>query len=144
VSKVRENVRAAMRQRLLTTATLPTAAPGRAWENWAFEKAAGTPWLRDSVSGGLSELASIGPRARVRHEGLYFLDFFFPADTGMKAPDTLVDEILTATFYPGLQVSYGGLAVSIRRVSSVLPEHEPGWVQVPTTIAWRAHTVNPN
>ena len=138
-----EYARAALRQRLLTTPGLPPVAQ-RSWENVAFERPVGKPWLRDALSGGSAELRSVGPRGRVRHEGLYFLDFFFPADSAMKDADTLVDEVVTTTFYPGLQVGYGGLFFVVRRATRQLPEHEPGWVQVPTVVEWRAHTVNPN
>lgn len=141
-ANVLEHARAALRTRLLTTPGLPAAAQ-RAWENYDFTPTVGVPWVRDALSGGAAELRSVGPRGRVRHEGLYFLDFFHPGDKGMKPSDALVDELVTTTFYPGLQVGYAGLFVTVRRVTRQLPLHEPGWVQVPITVAWYAHSVNP-
>lgn len=89
-----------------------------------------------------SEPVELGPRSRIEHEGVYFLDVFVPAERGIGAAENLADSLL-AHFAPRTNIAWEDLLVFVRSSSRRGALRDGPHLQVPCTVAWRANTQNP-
>lgn len=141
MSGVHHNIRAALRARLLAMSPLPVDQDQIAWEGRPFTKTARTPWLRETLKPSGSALASLGPNAVVRHEGLLFLDYFTPSGDGYLDADDTAD-LIVGQFAPGLTLTASGQTVILRSSSRLDGRIEADWIMVPIRVRWYADTLN--
>lgn len=113
-----------------------------AMENRPFEAPTGRPYLDESYAGAGSLPVSIGPRIRVRHDGLYFINLYYPLNIGTRAIDLMGDAVMEA-FRPGLEVTMNGTVVVVRSASRQRLIRNSTAIQLPLTVSTRTHTVNP-
>jgi hypothetical protein len=132
------NVRAALRERLVTVVPAAIiAAQGR-----VFTPPNPTlPWLRETLQPMASEVGTLGPGARIRHEGIWFLEYFHPIKQGMAAADKDAG-VLLDLFPPALVLSHGGQYVTIRRTTRQQERQEVDVMMTPIRVRWFADTFN--
>jgi len=114
----------------------------RVWDNRKEEPVVGRPFVRDTLHIAESRATSLGPRKRIQHEGVWFLDLFVPPDIGMLAADGLVGALRLA-FSPGSELTYTGQRVMLRRFTRSNPVPSGKWTQIPLTVKFTANTINP-
>lgn len=137
-------IRAALRQRLLTVANLPA---GRQWENEGYDPVPGTPWLREKHMPTGSAPASFGGRGiadgLMRDDGLWQITLLYPAGKGTKPAEQMAKAICSA-FRPGQSgvISYGGQNVICQRAEVAPAIQEPDWYAIPVTV--RYYVTRPN
>lgn len=131
-------VRKGLRRHLLVyIGTLPLA-----YENRPFVKPSAEAWMRERIVPQGQHLETLGPGARVRLRGTWFLDYFVPALKGMAGVDAYVDG-LENHFYPARQLVESGLTITIEKAFRSGTQSESNFLMVPVTIAWFADGQNP-
>lgn len=134
----------ALRNRLLTVAGIPAA---RAWENKKFSAAPGVPYLADQYVPATSRILSFPANKGTTEEtGLYVVQWYGLADTGITAMRTGVQAILAA-FAPGTSLTAtSGDVVRVRSdvgpvAGQILPM-DSGFACCTVKIPWRAWSQN--
>jgi len=126
------------------TRSLSVPAPrDLAWSGFTFAPTPGRPYLRDKLAMPIVRGESIGPKARVRNEGTYFVDVFYPSGLGTAGVDGLSDAICDH-FYAGLQLDRNGLHVHVIAASRDAERPDASWIFVPITVRFKVFTVNTN
>lgn len=131
-------IRAALRQRLLTVPGLPA---GREWENEKYDPVVGTPWLRETLMPSGTVPASFGGQGigdgLLRDDGLWQITLFYPAGQGTKTADMMAKAVASA-FRPGQSgvISYAGRIVMCRRAEVGKAIQEPDWYGLPITVSY--------
>lgn len=132
------DIRSALRSALLTVPNLPEVK----WEGREYTPTVGTPYLRESLNFGRADLRSL-PAAggKMRLNGLWFLDLFFPPREGTGPAVALVAAIRVAVPHGG-SVLYGTQRVHFLGFSAAKAIESNDWYHVPCTLGWRADFTN--
>jgi hypothetical protein len=145
VTAVIVDVRAGLRQRLLTVAGLPAEANTK-WEGMmSFKPTAGTPWMRETMlrAPAAAQRMNPGPFARLRHTGLYQISLFYPPDDDqdVKPIETKAEDI-RAAFTDNVEFAYNGQRIRVHGAGIGTIEEETqelsNWLHAPITIDWSA------
>lgn len=132
----------ALRETLLTVEGLPPE-DRREWQNRTFTLPdPPAEWVRYTFDPGRPEVASLGPKATMRAEGIFMIDWFFPRGGGMNPPLLAGGRVLDA-FSPRVDCVADGQSVSIRRSYISRPIPDGAWLHVPITVEWRADYESP-
>lgn len=132
----------ALRDTLLSVDGMP-GPEHRAWANRLFTVPdPPAPWVRYTFNPGSLDIASLGPLATMRAEGVFLVDWFFPAGGGLNEPLVMGGRVLDA-FNPRVVCLAEGQPVTIRRSYMTQPIVDGAWVHVPVTVEWRADFESP-
>ena len=109
-----------------------------AWPAVNYVPKSGQHYLRPTVLWGTSNIPNVGAADSEFYSGILQIDVFWPENQGLTLPTTKAKEIIE--FFPkGLDLSAGQLKLKIQNKPYVSPAlQEPGWIQVPVSIPWRA------
>ena len=133
------DVRAALYTRLQAFPTLPTVID---WENVRFDKPGLATYIMESMKPVDARATSIGPKARIRDQGMWLLGVFSPANEGPQVGDDMADG-LREWFYPGLALATpSGLRVIVRQATRFPTIQEDDWRHVPVAIHWFVDSFN--
>ncbi len=125
------------------TVTLTAGLPvGQSDENTKYVPTLNQPWFRESYKRGPETRLTVGPRARVRLDGLYMLTIFYPGNTGTSGADGMSDAV-RAILYPGVVLTYAGQTLTIVSCSAMGGTTEPEWLGVPMAVRFKAYTLTP-
>lgn len=133
------DVRAALYTRLQAFPTLPSVLD---WENVRSDKPGLSTYIREALKPVAAQAVSIGPKARIRDQGMWLLDVFAPSNEGPKVGDDMADG-LREWFYPGLALATpSGLTVIVRQATRFPTIQKGDWRQVPIAIRWFVDSFN--
>jgi hypothetical protein len=121
------------------TAGLPA---GQSDDGVTFQPRPGQPWFRETYKAGPETRQSIGPKARVRLDGLYMLSVFYPAGVGAHGLDGMTDALRTL-LYPGAELSFGGQTLTVIACSRRGGIPEPEWQSAVLSVRFFAYAFNP-
>lgn len=114
----------------------------RAWKQpGSFLPTVGTPFVRDRLALPIARGVSIGPKVRTRYEGTYFVDIFYPSESGTAALDGMGDAICHS-FNPETRLDRDGLHVHVRGASRDGERFDGAWVFLPISIRLMVHVVH--
>lgn len=140
-------IRAGLRQWLLWMPGIDGDDTQIAWEGREYTPPDEGQWYRETLKPQTSLLQTLGPKGRIRHEGLYLIDCFAlanPKSFVLKptvAVDTMAGNVMER-FTPNRQITYNGVTVTVRRVSRSGNLTSVDTVQVPVAVAWFADSFN--
>lgn len=135
---VHGDIRAALRARLHTA----IADDAVAFEGRLYNSGVGVVYYRETFKPNVSDLQTLGPTGRIRHEGLYLLDVFSPAGKGVTEVESLVGALMDL-FPPNLNLTQNGRVVIVRKAyRSGIQTQQGGYLMVPVTISWYCDTFN--
>ena len=127
----------ALDNRLNTMTSLPPVA----WENYPYEPALGTLYLRPTNIQGDTPVHTIGATGNDVTTGIYQVDVFAEAGQGKNAAVVMSDNI-AAHFKIDTEFSYNGRLVRIRQVNRRAGfNNADGWYQIPVEIVYDAYSV---
>ena len=95
------------------------------------------PWVRGTLKTVSSKRTTLARPARVKSEGLYLLDLFYPLGYGTAAAAQM-DLALREALAPGTNLTYGGDRVSLMSIKTAGELEDESFVQLPITIEWWA------
>jgi len=123
----------------VATARFRTVLPAaRKFPGFKFENpSALRPWVRGTLKTQDSRRTTLAKPARVKSEGVYLLDLFYPLGYGMKAPAQM-DLAIREALAPGTHLTYGGDTVSLMAINTAGEIEDESYVQLPITIKWWA------
>ena len=108
-----------------------------AFENVRFTSTPGTPWARLSLVPASSRPVAVNARTK-RHDGMFLVDLFVPADTGTNAIEALANAVKDA-FAPATRLILDGVAVQIDYAErSAVMSQQPDWLMCGVTIKWHS------
>ncbi len=134
---VHSNIRAAIRQRLLTIPGLPA----QAWEGREFTPVRGTAYLSESFRPLASDVRALGLGGTIAHSINASITLHFPANGGTNPVDAIAGAILAA-FRPGTSLVYGGDSGVVQQATRAGLVQEPDWLNCAVTISVVAYTSN--
>lgn len=135
--------RSLLRARLLATPGFQTSFPGGAeWQGEDYQSTIGKAYVRETLKQGQSVRTALGPSYFIRHNALYLLDIFSPAENGADGTDLLGD-LLQNQFYPGLALPGSSTVVKIKRASPGDGTPDSQWRMNAMTIVFYFDTLNP-
>lgn len=132
-----DEIESALNQRL----TMLQGLPDVAWPNMPFKPTMGSPYFRPSLIPGEPIQAGVGTDAMNEQTGIYQVTVFVPAGTGTQQLRGICKE-LEAHFKRGIELTYGAVAVKIRKSFRGPNMQEPDWLSCPFSIAFYAYTAN--
>lgn len=135
---VHSNIRAALREKLNTLASVPPIA----LEGYPYEPTTGTTYFRETLVFQDSRLTSLGAFGRLKHEGVWMVDIYTPAGKGTALADDWADK-LTTLFAAGVNMTKSGTTVRVTRAFAGPAQHPVNWVMRPCMIDWFAESTNP-
>ena len=114
-----------------------------AWEGKSFTPTPGTPWQKAHLMTALTEAAGPGVDAFNYHQGTFQVSVFYPANDKGAGPAITQADLVAAWFKRGTRLTHGTtvLVISAAAVGPVLPESV--WLQVPVSVQFYAHSLNP-
>lgn len=134
---VGNDIRAALEQEIANVSGVP-ASSQRAWENARFEPTTGTTWLRMRLQPTETRPATRGDSPQIRHQGLFLVDVFAPADEGPASAETLADAIRDRyTVSKVLTENSTNVRFDYAERGQGVIDHP--WYMVPVAIAWYAY-----
>lgn len=95
------------------------------------------PWVRGTLKTVSSKRTTLVRPARVKNEGLYLLDLFYPLGYGTAAA-AQIETALKDALGPGTHLTYGGDKVSLMAIKTAGELEDESFVQLPITIEWWA------
>ena len=114
--------------------------PDVAWENFPFEPAVGTLWIRPTILPGDTVQASLGTTGQDMSQGIYQVDVFAEAGAGKNEAVAMADKIADQ-FKRGTILTYNDLKVRISAVSrQASVNNSDGWFQIPINVVWISYT----
>ena len=137
VATFHSNMRAAVRERLLTVSGLPAVA----WEGKAYSPTKGTPFISESFQPVSSVVSALGAGGTVAHRCLATFTLHYPPNAGSAAIDTMAGALL-AHFYPGLAVTYAGQTSTVQQAERRGLTQEPDWINSSIIVTMVGHTTN--
>lgn len=137
VATFHPNLRAAIREKLLTLAGLPA----QAWEGRVYQPIKGTPYMSESVRAISSEVRALGVGGTIAHTITGNFTFHYPAGKGTNDIEGMVGTVL-ALFRPGTVLSYGGDSAIVQQAERTAVSQESDWINVTVIITAVGHTVN--
>lgn len=110
------------------------AATAIAWDNVKFQPTIGTPWVRFSIQGNISNFVSIGGvNVKTRRLGLLFAQVFIPEGTGTLRANQIADAVKTVVeatqlatgenFKAATQIEIGNSSAGWYQVNVSVPFH---------------------
>ena len=120
---------------LLTVTGLPTLQR----ENTRVTPQTGVPWSRATLLPAETRQETLGVTGRNRLNGLYQIDLFYPADTGVQDANEMADE-LTYEFRRGVQLVHqqSNLIVNIEMAWREAGSRYEQFYNAPVIVRWRA------
>lgn len=139
-----------MKLRPLSDATFVSTAAGasvtlrakvpawRAFEGYRIEKpTALRPWVRDAWRPVTAQRTTLSLPARVKEEGIYLLDLFYPSGFGTAAVHQMGLAIREA-LHPGVNLTAGSDRLSLMSIKPEPLLKDESWIQLPLTVQWWA------
>lgn len=137
VATFHKNLRAAIRQKLLTQANLPA----QAWEGKAYQPVKGTPYISESVRAISSQVRALGLGGTIAHTVTANFTLHYPAGKGTNDIEGMAGNVM-ALFRPGTTLSYDGDSAVVQQAERTAVSQEPDWINVTVIITAVGHTVN--
>lgn len=122
-------LRAALRTRLLTVASLPA---NRAWENRGANPPKGAVYVEDAIIPASERALSYG---QVEQIAIYQVTIVVPQNDGTKVGEDIIDDVLAA-FPPAATLSG---VVRVDRSERNPPRNDGATYRMPVSIRWRAY-----
>lgn len=132
---IHADMRAALREKLLTLSDLPEVA----WEGREFNDQLGTPFIREQFRPVSSRVSAIGYGSTIEHRMVGNFTLFFPAKKGTIAIDDLAGRIFTLLL-PGQSLVHGGSAGTIQNTERNALMQEPNWLSCTVSVTIMAFT----
>lgn len=109
-----------------STTFTEVVSPNIAWDNVHFTPTDGTPWIRVSIQGSLSDFVSLGGASvKKRCLGIVFVQVFVPEGTGTQRADEIVDAIADA-----LEARQLATGETFQATSKIAAGNSNGWYQL--------------
>lgn len=137
VATFHKNLRAAIRQKLLTQQGLPA----QAWEGKPYQPIKGTPYLSESVRAISSVVTALGRGGNIAHRITGNFTLHYPAGNGTNDIEGMAGSVM-ALFRPGTVLSYGGDSAVVQQAERTGIIQEPDWINLTVIITAVGHTVN--
>lgn len=137
VATFHANMRAAVRERLVSLAGMPVVA----WEGRAFQPVKGTPYISESVRAVSSTVRALGVGGNIAHTVTASFRLHYPAGKGTQAIDATAGALL-AHFRPGTVLAYSADSAVVQQAERTGNEIEPDWINATVIITFIGHTVN--
>ncbi len=134
---IHSDVRAAVRQRLLTLNGLPA----QAWEGRPYTPVKGTPYISESVRPISSVVRALGVGGTIAHTINAAFQLHYPPGVGTSAIDAMAGSLLQH-FRPGTGLSYGTSTAVVQQAERTALQQEPDWINCTVIITLVGHTVN--
>jgi len=131
------DLRAGMRQRLLTLAGLPAVA----WEDVAYRPVKGTPYISEVVIPVSGQVRGTGRGGYLAHDVMVNLTLHYPSGVGTLAIEQMAGKIMNL-FSPGMAISYSTASVIIDQVERGGIITEADWLGLLVSISIVGHTAN--
>ena len=136
-STVHSDLRASIRQSLLTVANLPE----QQWEGREFTATKGTAYVTESLRPLSSEVRAIGPGGTIAHTVNASFTLHYPANAGTVDIEQMAG-VLMLHFCPGTSLVYGSTKGVVQQVQRGSLTQEPDWINCAVTFTAVAYTVN--
>jgi hypothetical protein len=137
VATFHPNLRAAIRQKLLTL----TGLPAQAWEGRPYQPIKGTPYVSENVRAIASQVRALGLGGTIAHTITANFTFHYPAGKGTTDIEGMAGGVM-ALFRPGTTLSYDGDSAVVQQAERTAVSQEPDWINVTVIITAVGHTVN--
>jgi Bacteriophage related domain of unknown function len=112
--------------------------PEVAWPNMGYAPKSTTPYLRPTVLFGFSNIPGVADDDTAQYDGIFQVDIFWPENQGLTQPINKA-KALEDYFAKGTDLSTDEVKIKIQNKPFISPaQQEPGWVQVPVSVPWRA------
>lgn len=129
------DISAALNGRLNTlTGSTPVA-----WENYPYEPAQGTMYLRPTLIPDDTETATMGTNGTDEHSGVFQIDVMAPAGGGRGAAYVKADSIADH-FKRETELTYNGRLVRCLNVSINTATQDNGWFMLPVRVDYLSYT----
>jgi len=136
-ASIHSDMRAALRQKLLTLPDLPEVA----WEGKEYSDRIGTPFIREQFRPVSSRVSAIGYGSTLEHRMVGNFTLFYPAKLGTIAIDAMAGAIFTLLL-PGQSLAYGNSAGTISNTERNALMQEPNWLSCTVTATITAFTAS--
>lgn len=134
---VHADLRAAVRQRLLTLNGLPA----QAWEGRTYTPIKGTPYISESVRPISSVVRALGVGGTIAHTITANFQLHYPAGGGTTAIDAMAGNLLEH-FRPGTTLVYSESKAVVQQAERTALQQEPDWINCTVIIRFVGYTVN--
>ena len=141
VETVHADLRAAIRQRLISMTGIPDA-DHIAWEGWAYKPVVGQPFMREALRPLGSKVRALGRGGTIAHKVTSNLTLVYPAGKGTLEIEAAAGRLLAGFAPGGPSLVYGSTAGSIQEAERLALLQEPDWLTLPVVITITAYTAN--
>lgn len=131
-----QNVRGALQAQAATAAGFPSQV---AYENVMFTSTVGTPYARMTLMPQLGRPFSVSSDVK-RHDGLFQVDIFYPANAGTALAEAAADAVRDA-LSAAKRLAAGSDILAIDYVERAAALQQPDWIQIPVTAKWHCFSV---
>lgn len=109
-------------------------------ENFEYDPALGTLYLRETLIPSEGAQATLGDNGTDLNLGIYQIDVFSQAGEGKSAALVMAD-LIADRFKRGTNLTYNGRIVTITKASrQVAANTADGWFQIPVDITYKSFT----
>lgn len=137
VAAFHPNMRAAIREKLLTVAGLPA----QHWEGRPFTPVRGTPWVSESYRPLSSDVRALGLGGTIAHTSNASFTLHYPSGGGTKLIEDMAGAILLV-FRPGTSLTYNGSNGVVQQAQMASLVQEPDWINLAVTVTLIGYTLN--
>lgn len=137
VENFHADLRAGLRQSMLTIVGLPAAA----WEGWAYTPKVGTPYFSEAMVPLYGQVRGLGAGGYTEHGVDINYTLHYPTNGGTNSIDAMAAKIL-GLFLPGTPLNYGTVSAWVSRAEKAGNQQDADWISVTVSVTLIGHTTN--